>query len=332
MMPELPQKLAAELATLVPDAAAMLVAVSGGPDSMALLRGLLEVAESRGHTIMAAHLDHQLRGEQSAADAAWVARQCERLRVPVEVGTVDVPGLASAEGRGIEETARQARYTFLEQAAGRAGCSHIAVAHTADDQAETILHHVIRGTGLAGLRGIPRSRVLDSGVTLIRPLLGVPRDEVRAYLGAIGQESLTDDSNDDPRFTRNRIRQTLLPLLRAEFNPNIDEALRRLSQQSGDIQTSIEFAAANLLDEALIAVGTDFCRLVRDPLRKQPRHFVREAFRLLWQRMDWPRQRMGYDDWDRLAMLVHQPCGGNFPDGIVARRRRYVIEIERVPR
>src|SRR5205823_11908216 len=135
----------------------------------------------------------------------------------------DVAAVAQGSGRGIEETARDERYRFLEVTAVAIGCRAIATAHTADDQAETILHHVLRGTGLAGLRGIPRARELASGITLIRPLLDLERSVVLDYLAKIGQDFRDDASNRDEAYTRNRIRHQLLPLLAREYNPHIGE-------------------------------------------------------------------------------------------------------------
>ena len=193
------------------------VAVSGGADSVALLRGLSALQEELSLELIAGHVDHGLRAA-SSHDAAWVAAQCAELGVPLELRMADVPALVAARGGGIEETARRARYELLTQIAVESGCRFLAVGHVADDQAETILHHLLRGTGLNGLRGLPQVRDLGSGVRLIRPLLQLRREEARLYLDEIGQEFREDASNVDLSFTRNRIRRLLLPLLREEFN------------------------------------------------------------------------------------------------------------------
>src|SRR5262245_53734749 len=126
----------------------LLVAVSGGPDSMALLRGLCELRKQRPLLLCAGHLDHKLRGQASCDDADWVAETCRLLELPCTLGRADVAEIARCSGRGIEETARDERYRFLEDTARRLDFPAVALAHTADDQAETILHHILRGTGL----------------------------------------------------------------------------------------------------------------------------------------------------------------------------------------
>ena len=195
---------------------------------MALLRGLRECGSGLRLEVTAAHLNHQLRGAESEADAAWLEQTCAELRVPLMVGRAAVAAAAVAAGDGIEEAARRLRYEFLCQAARETGCRWVAVAHSADDQAETILHHVIRGTGLAGLRGMPVSRELQPGIFLLRPLLDVSRIELRNYLAELGQTFREDSSNNDSTYTRNRLRHRLLPLLEAEFNPQVVAALCRL--------------------------------------------------------------------------------------------------------
>ena len=132
-----------------------------------------------------------------------------------------------------EESARDVRYVYLQQVATEQHCGFVAVAHTADDQVETLLHHILRGTGLAGLRGMPAEREFGES-RLIRPLLTVRRADVEAYLTAIDQPFRSDATNAEERFTRNRIRHILLPLLRERFNPQVDAALLRLGEQAQD--------------------------------------------------------------------------------------------------
>ncbi|NOX52836.1 MAG: tRNA lysidine(34) synthetase TilS [Planctomycetes bacterium] len=163
------------------------VAVSGGADSTALLRGLVELSEPFRLELLAVHVDHGLRGEQSRADAEWTATLCQRVQVPFEYRTVNVFERAEKEKIGLEEAARSARYEVLEQVAAARHCSHLAVAHTADDQAETVLHHILRGTGVSGLRGMRPARRLRSGVWLVRPLLRISRRQVEQFLNDVGR-------------------------------------------------------------------------------------------------------------------------------------------------
>jgi tRNA(Ile)-lysidine synthase len=311
------------------DPRTILVAVSGGADSMALLRGLLELRSEMRLKLHAAHLDHQLRGAAARADADWLAGKCLNFDIPLTIGRVDVAAAAGASGRGIEETARDERYTFLGQTARDHGCRLIALAHTADDQCETILHHVLRGTGLAGLRGMPQQRELASGIQLVRPLLAADRSKVIDYLHELGQDFRVDESNLDESYTRNRIRHNLLPLLAADYNPEVREALRRLGRQAADIQSAWEELAASLLERVLESASRDECRLKWQPLIGTPRHLVREVLALLWRRQDWSRQSMGFDQWDELARIALDGGTATLPARIEARREGRWLVIRR---
>jgi tRNA(Ile)-lysidine synthetase-like protein len=208
------------------DDAPMVLAVSGGPDSVALLHAAVQVRQTdAAHwPLTVAHLDHALR-PNSADDARFVNETADALGVPVEVRRADVAALARAEGRSLEDAGREARYRFLEEVASRLGeTALIATAHTADDSAETILLNLARGTGLTGLRGIPprRGRV-------VRPLLGERRATLRAALDAAGTTYRLDPSNADPAHARNRVRAELLPALE-RINPAVVETLSRFGR------------------------------------------------------------------------------------------------------
>lgn len=281
----------------------VLVGVSGGADSTALLRVVIALRDDLSLRVVAGHVDHGLR-EASAVDAAWVARESETLGVPIEVRRFDIGQLATESGAGIEETARQVRYETLMEIALERGCRFLAVGHTVDDQAETMLHMVVRGTGLGGLRGMPEQRELGSGIRLLRPLLQVRREQVHAYLSEIRQTFREDESNADSSFTRNRIRRTLLPLLREEFNPRVEDALLRLGRQVAEVQEVLELLSEQLLTECLLEATPGHVRLDCQRLSPQPRHLVREMLKTLWDRQHWPRGAMGYEHWDDLAQLA----------------------------
>lgn len=202
----------------------VLVAVSGGPDSTALLHVLLELAPRLGVTLSAATVDHGLRAE-SLREACEVARRCRRLGVKCEVLTVDV-GRARRRHGSLQEAAREARLGALAAAAARSGCTKIALGHTADDQAETILFRILRGTGIAGLAGMAFQRG-----NLIRPLLEVRRAQILRYLGRRKLPFVTDPSNANRRYARVRIRHEVLPFLARE-NPRVVEALLQLGRQA----------------------------------------------------------------------------------------------------
>ena len=283
----------------------VVVAVSGGPDSVALLRALVRLRPpASAGRLIAAHLNHQLRGAESTADQQFVAALAADLGVTLIVGQAE--GLAG-EQDGIEAAAREARYAFLLRAAEQAGARYVVTGHTADDQAETILHHMLRGTGLRGLGGMRRARRMSDLVTLARPLLEINRAEVLAYLQALGQPFRTDATNADRELTRNRIRHELLPLLARDFNPAIVESLLRLGRVAGDAQTVLDAAAAQLSVASQFGWGA---RIRADRLRRltgTDRHLLRELFAVLWRREGWPLQAMGFDEWDRLAGLALDP-------------------------
>lgn len=303
-----------------------LVAVSGGADSVALLSALR--AQLPAGRLVAAHLNHQLRGAESDADADWVARLCSTWNLPLVADSRPVARLSADWGVGWEEGARRARYEFLEAAARQSDCAVIALAHTASDQAETILHHLLRGTGLAGLRGMPEQRPLGAA-TLVRPLLEVTRVEITAYLADRGQDHQTDRSNLERTATRNRLRLDLLPQLRAEYNPQIDRALTRLARQVADAQTALVAVAQQLWASACESTGSAVCVLAWQKLTAAPQHVLREMFVLIWHRHGWPRQAMGFDHWNRLADLVHRGGQLDLPGGVVARRVGRTLTVER---
>lgn len=201
----------------------VLVALSGGPDSVALLHALWSLRNALGIKICAAHLNHRLRGRAGASDAAFARAFARRLGVRFIAGSADVPGLARQRKLSVETAARHARQCFLAAAARRLRCTAVATGHNRNDQAETVLMRLIRGTGLTGLAGIPRRNGM-----YIRPLLGVGRDEVLAYLRQNGLDFRLDASNDDNGMTRNRIRHELIPLL-GKYNPRIIDTVARLA-------------------------------------------------------------------------------------------------------
>ncbi len=205
----------------------VLVAVSGGADSLALLHILNALRADLAITIHAATLDHGLRGAQGAEDAAFVAQVAAAWQIPCVVGSADVPRQAAVWRLGTEAAARRARYAFLRETAAQVGAACIATGHHLDDQVETVLLHLIRGSGLAGLRGIlPHSQ--REGVRLVRPLLGVPHADLSAYVAALGITPRDDPTNADQQYARNKVRHTVLPLLR-EINPSVATSIGRMA-------------------------------------------------------------------------------------------------------
>ena len=205
----------------------VVVGVSGGADSLALLHALLALRASFGLQLHVAHLNHQLRGHESELDARFVEQVARDWDVPATVESHDVAAFAVLKKISTEEAARLVRYGFLEQVAEREGARAVAVGHHADDQVETILMHFIRGAGLAGLRGMaPVSHYpFQPPRRLLRPLLEVTRAQVEAYCAAHQLSPRLDSTNAESQFMRNRVRHELLPLME-QYNPNLREVLR----------------------------------------------------------------------------------------------------------
>ena len=209
----------------------VVVAVSGGPDSATLLLVLSRIARDLGLELVAGHFDHMLRGRSEAdGDRRFVRDLCKALRVPLVTGQADVAARARRNKESLEDAARKLRYRFLGSEARSAKATAVATGHTLDDRAETVLLHVLRGSGLTGLSAMsPRaSWPFGAGPEIARPLLGLRKDETERYCRDSGLEPRRDLTNDLPVATRNRIRNDLLPALR-EFNPRVTEALARLA-------------------------------------------------------------------------------------------------------
>ncbi|MFI5457759.1 MAG: tRNA lysidine(34) synthetase TilS [Isosphaerales bacterium] len=277
------------------------VAVSGGGDSVALLRVLHQLAKQTDLKLSVAHLDHGVRGESARADAAFVVELAGSLGLPCDLGQ-----WKPARAAHFESDARRARYAWLQELAQARGASVVAVAHTSDDQAETIIHRIVRGTGLRGLAGMPRRRLLcsDPKVSLVRPLLDVSRSELRDYLVALGQPFHEDQSNADLARTRARIRHDLLPKLVAEYNPRVAEALVRLGALAEAMQRSLESNLDELERASVITRSPDCVVLKQGFLGSLPVFLRTEVLRRVWRRAGWPEQGMSARRWRRLAVLV----------------------------
>ena len=207
----------------------LIAAVSGGADSSAMLLLLADTQSRHGWRIHAAHVDHGIQSEdarqefrKAAADVAAIAG------ASLDAVQADAVSEADASSDGLEAAARRVRYDALTQLALKRGATVVAVAHTQHDQSETVLMHILRGSGLDGLSGMPAMRALNDEVRLVRPLLNVTRDETESVCRAYGWDPVHDPSNDRLEHTRNRVRHSLLPLMR-EINPNVSERHGRTS-------------------------------------------------------------------------------------------------------
>jgi tRNA(Ile)-lysidine synthase len=257
--------------------ARLVVAVSGGADSLCLL-GTLQALRAHGAScapaeIVIAHLDHRLRGGAGRADARWVEAFAHELGVRFVGDAIDVVAIAHSERRSLEEAARSARYAFLRRVAAEVEAERICVGHTRDDQAETILLHLLRGAGLSGLAGMA-----PLNADIARPLLVLTRSDTMAYCAARGWRPREDRSNDDQRFARNRIRRDLLPMLET-YNPSLRESLARNATLIGEDDRYLNELAGSLFQDAHVQRAEDTVRLPLDWLRAQPLALRRRLLR-----------------------------------------------------
>jgi tRNA(Ile)-lysidine synthase len=301
---------------------------------MALLHALLEL-NTRGpqRRLIVAHLNHQLRGSESDADEAFLQTLHAQLaktlpELEFRCGRLDVQAQAAAVRENLESVARRLRYHWLTQIARESGLHWVATGHTADDQAETVLHHLMRGSGLRGLRGIAPCREMVPGIRLFRPLLAVDRKEVLEYLADRGLTCRQDSSNLDRRFTRNRIRLDLLPFLARHFNPKIVSSLANLAEQAEEAAAQAEETAQALLIQAERPRAGELLVFDRHCLAESSRHRVRTLWRLVWEREGWPLGQMDYHAWNRLAAVTQgEMTAADLPGGIRALCRERVIQV-----
>lgn len=302
-----------------------IIAVSGGSDSVALLRLLADqdVGDRDGQFVVA-HFNHGWRGAESDEDARFVESLSQQLNIRCEVGSAEGPAAAS------EADARNDRYEFLLNLAHQLGARFVVTAHTADDQVETVLHRIIRGTGISGLRGIPKMRSLSESVTVVRPLIDVTRNELTDFLNSIDQSFRNDSSNQDCKFTRNRIRQELLPELRREYNAEVNSAILRLSRLAGEHQQEIESTVELIFANHVTSGRNEHFAVPRKALGSLTSLVQRELFRSIWNSAGWPLQEMGFEQWHQLASLGTDPKSKsiNLPGNIRAVADDEFIRLE----
>jgi tRNA(Ile)-lysidine synthase len=224
--------------------------VSGGADSVTLLILLARLRAELGVVVSAVHFNHKLRGKASDADEKFVARLAEKLGMTLHIGRADVAARAKHEKANLEDAARRARYGFFERLADQGAVDIVATAHTMDDQAETVLAHILRGTGIAGLSGIH-----PSAGHVVRPLLGFRREDLRKYLRGKKQLWREDATNRDSARTRARMRNKLLPLLSRQFNPAVVQHLAALAERAREQASLVEHLARRLFQKSVAMDG-----------------------------------------------------------------------------
>lgn len=311
----------------------VIVAVSGGGDSVALVRIVAALAPELALRPVVAHLNHGARGAESEADAAFTHELAGALGLPCEHGRW------SADRRAhFEADARRARLGWLTGVARRHGARAVLLGHTRDDQAETILHRIVRGTGPRGLSGIPGRRPLTPAIDLVRPLLAVSRAELRAYLEALGQPWREDRTNHDTRQTRARIRHDLLPRLTADFNPRVVEALVRLGRLAAAEGRARDRRLGRLVRAARPEPGPgdspDSISLPLDRIGALGTAERAEALRLAWRAAGLPERAMTARHWQRLATLAGRGVADRLlplPGVLVSRQGGVLHLIRREP-
>ncbi|MEC7500317.1 MAG: tRNA lysidine(34) synthetase TilS [Planctomycetota bacterium] len=322
----------------------IVLAVSGGSDSVALLLALTDLrdrflkanqsshdATPRQGKLIAGHYHHGIRGSDADRDAAFVKSLCDQRGIMCEIGELDTQHLKKSPREGWESTLRKKRYAFLTKLAERNGARYVVTGHTMDDQVETILHRVVRGTGLRGLSGMPRSRPLSPAVSLIRPMLTLSRCTAQEYLKALGVEWQTDLSNESEEFTRNRIRHDLLPLLEREFNPQAATAILRLGHLAGEAQETIDKVVTRALEECSWEKRGETIEVEVRTLRIDSEFLLREMLISLWQAANWPLQAMGLSEWQCLVELIKDPgvATRTLPGGVVAKKEGGKLSLHR---
>jgi len=305
----------------------VLVAVSGGADSVALLNILQELSRPLRLRLTVAHLNHKIRGNAADEDACFVRQLAHRLHLDFALGRVNVPRLAGRLGISLEMAGRRARYDFFERTALARDCDVVATAHTANDSVESILLMLLRGCGLQGLTGIPPlSRT--GKITVVRPLLGTGRPAIEKYLHERNLNWREDISNADPAFLRNRVRHELLPLLEAKYNKGIRQALIRLADVLRSENELLDTLTAAIYAEAF---ETSEHALNCAVMAKYPLAARRRVLRHWLKANDINAGALDFQTINKLDSLLMNPAGGRSMElagGIIIRRNYQRLEIE----
>ncbi len=304
---------------------AVLVGVSGGPDSVALLLLLAERAPGRGLRLGIAHLNHGLRAEADR-DEEFVRNLAAEWRLPLHVRRADVIAYRRHHRLSLEEAGRALRYAFLEEVFAAHGYTKIALGHQADDNAETLLLNLLRGSGPLGLAGIPVVR----GGRYIRPLLMAHRTDIEAYLAVRGVRAVDDATNAAERFLRNRIRHRLIPQLEWDYHPQVSRVLGRtgliLQAEEEWLETVIDPIYAN----ALAGAGAGWVGLHAAALGRMPAAAARRVIRRAIRQAKGDLRRIGFDHVERVRALAQRGADAgplHLPGGVRIRRRDKIIEV-----
>lgn len=311
---------------------AVVAAVSGGADSVAMLASLQALArrEDCSWRLTVAHLNHGIRAD-AGEDEAFVADLARQRGLPFVSHRRNVLDEAKQNGKTLEEAARDARYEFLLDVAVNNNCTRVAVAHHADDNAETIVHRIARGTHLRGLAGMPACRDMGKGVKLIRPMLGLTRRDIEEYLRRNHLAWRNDSTNADTAYSRNCIRHEILPLLAERLNPRVQDALLRLASSVGEVESFMEALAEETLVRACVTLNDGRDALRAEVLACRPAVLRRYVFRLALERAGLGMRQVGTSQLERLSRMVDDlsvpaVC---VPGGFIVRREGELLVIGR---
>ena len=314
----------------------MVVAVSGGPDSVGLLRVLHEITQVQrtAAPLIVAHVNHGLRGVESEADERFVRQLAESLELEFHVSRLQArteefeahnPSSNSNSIRSSsEESLRDARYHAILEIAKKTDARYIATGHTKNDQIETILFRIFRGTGINGLTGIPELRVVEEAISIVRPLMSVTKREILDALREVGQEFRQDDSNSESLFTRNFLRNEILPQIRERFK-SVDDAIARLGVQANENQEFVDSEAAKL-NPAIINQSPQRIELDCRILAAVSQVLVRQFLIQVWNQQQWPLQSMTFEWWNQIAEAIQDLESRavlNLPDSIRMERTEH---------
>ncbi len=305
----------------------VVVAVSGGPDSMALLHALCALNTDADYklNLHVAHLNHQLRDQDAEKDAAFVEAAADSLHLPSTIDRRDIATLAAESGTSVEEFARHERYFFLERVCIKTRAGRVAVAHHADDDAETILHRVLRGTGIRGLAGIPRKRRISplSDVEIVRPFLHLPKRQILKFLGDRGIPYREDRTNAANEPMRNRIRNVVLPAVEEQVNPQVRDALLRLGEQARWIDQYLTETAQRTFETLIINRTDQQLVLNAASLSRKSRIIQTELVRRSIEFFETGQQDLGFGHLKAVLDLVADPASGkqlHLPGGMTVNK------------
>lgn len=305
----------------------VVVGVSSGPDSLALLHLLLGLGKLDDWNLKLhiAHLNHQLRGSDAEADAAFVQAAADSYSISCSIETRDIAKLVEVGSGGVEEISRRERYAFFERVCLQTGAKVVAVGHHADDHAETILQRIIRGTGLRGLAGIPQSRPISPGsdIRLIRPLLRMTRASLRKYLSDEGVAFREDATNASIEPTRNRIRHVILPQIEESINPQVRDALVRLGEQAAWVQEYLGETVQRTFESLIISHTDQELVLNVEALGRKSRIVQTELIRLGYRSFGLGEQDLSFAHLSAALDLVADRASGKqlqLPQGMTLEK------------